>query len=121
MDPQASRPAPPPRKCGLELDLAQFRKRAGVSLEDIVERTKISSRFLRAIEEEQFDQLPGGIFSTSYLRQYAIAIGYDEDALVAHYVQKVNPPPPLKQPAQREAGKAGILDRWFGVAAQAQR
>ena len=122
MDPKASRIAEPPhRKCILELDLAQCRKRAGVSLEDIVQRTKISSRFLRAIEEEQFDQLPGGIFSTSYLRQYAVAIGYDEEALVAHYIQKVDPPAPARKPVPRETGKAGLLDRWFGVAAQAPR
>ena len=79
------------RAPGLELDLPRFRKRAGVSLEQIAQSTKISSRFLQAIEGEQFEQLPGGIFSTSYLRQYAEAIGYDEDALVAYYNQKMNP------------------------------
>src|SRR5579863_3000524 len=96
--------ASPNRKCVLELDLPRFRKRAGVSLEDIVQRTKISSRFLRAIEDEQFDQLPGGIFSTSYLRQYAAAIGYDEEALVAYYAQKVNPPAAMAKGPQRETG-----------------
>jgi cytoskeletal protein RodZ len=111
----------PHRNCVLELDLPRFRKRAGVSLEEIVQRTKISSRFLRAIEDEQFDQLPGGIFSTSYLRQYAAAIGYDEDALVAFYVQKVNPSAALAKPPQRETGSRKLLDRWLGTAAQAPR
>ncbi len=113
--------ASPHRKCKLELDLPRFRKRAGVSLEEIVQRTKISSRFLQAIEDEQFDQLPGGIFSTSYLRQYAAAIGYDEDALVAYYVQKVNPPVALAKGPQRENGSRKLLDRWLGTAAQAPR
>src|SRR5579872_6478899 len=51
----------------LELDLARFRTRAGVSLKAIADRTKIGLRFLQAIEGEQFEKLPGGIFSTSYL------------------------------------------------------
>ena len=109
------------RKCVLELDLPRFRKRAGVSIEQIVERTKISSRFLRAIEDEQFDQLPGGIFTTSYLRQYASAIGYDEDALVAYYIQRSNPPVAIAKAPQRETGGRKLLDRWLGTAAQAPR
>src|ERR1700685_3727829 len=96
--------ASPHRQYVLELDLPRFRKRSGVSLEDIVQRTKISSRFLQAIEDEQFDQLPGGIFSTSYLRQYAAAIGYDEDALISYYNQKSNPSALIAKPPQREAG-----------------
>jgi len=109
------------RKSVLELDLPRFRKRAGVSLEEIVQRTKISSRFLRAIEDEQFDQLPGGIFSTSYLRQYAAAIGYDEASLVAYYVQKVNPPAVMAKGPQRETSSRKLLDRWLRTAAQAPR
>jgi transcriptional regulator with XRE-family HTH domain len=108
-------------KQGLELDLARFRKRAGVSLEQIAQRTKIGSRFLEAIEDEQFERLPGGIFSTSYLRQYAQAIGYDEDALVAFYDQKMNPSEPVSNGPQTEAGSRGLLYRWLRTAAQAPR
>jgi cytoskeletal protein RodZ len=113
--------ASPHRKCVLELNLPRFRKKAGVSLEEIAQRTKISTRFLRAIEDEQFDQLPGGIFSTSYLRQYAAAIGYDEEALVAYYCQKTNPPATMAKGPQRETGSRKLLDRWLGTAAQAPR
>jgi cytoskeletal protein RodZ len=105
----------------LELDLPRFRKQAGVSLEQIAQRTKISARFLQAIEGEQFDQLPGGIFSTSYLRQYADAIGYDADALVAYYNQKMNPSQPLSKGPQTETGTRGLLDRWLRTAASAPR
>lgn len=105
----------------LELDLPRFRKRAAVSLEQIAQNTKISSRFLQAIESEQFEQLPGGIFSTSYLRQYAEAIGYDADALLAFYNQKMNPAPPAPKGPQVETGNRGLLYRWFGTAVQAPR
>ena len=109
------------RAQGLELDLSRFRNRAGVSLQQIAQNTKISSRFLQAIESEQFEQLPGGIFSTSYLRQYAEAIGYDEDALVAFYNQKTNPSQPISEGPQTEAGSRGLLDRWLRTPAQAPR
>src|SRR5262244_260318 len=88
---QNGAPAPlsAPRSCSL--DLTQSRKRAGISLEQIAERTKISLRFLRAIEAEEFEKLPGGIFTTSYLRQYAAAIGYGESKLLAHYDGIIQP------------------------------
>jgi transcriptional regulator with XRE-family HTH domain len=103
-----------------ELGLPRFRKKAGISLEQIVERTKISSRFLRAIENEEFDKLPGGIFTTSYLRQYAAAIGYDQDALLAYYNSKTNPQALPKGP-HREGGSRSLLYRWLRTPAQAQR
>src|SRR5271170_109167 len=103
------------------LDLAKLRQAAGRSLEEIAANTKISIRFLRAIEVEKFEQLPGGIFSTSYLRQYAAAIGYNEEALVAFYVTKVNPSSTVAKSPQREAGGRKLLDRWLGTAAQAPR
>ncbi len=65
--------------------LAQHRSRNGVTLEEIAESTKISLRFLKAIEAEDYAQLPGGIFARSYLRQYAEAIGFDEDELLRRY------------------------------------
>ena len=105
----------------LELDLPAFRKRAGVSLEQIAQSTKIGSRFLEAIEGEQFERLPGGIFSTSYLRQYAEAIGYDEEALVAYYNQTMNLCEPILKAPQMETGSRSLLGRWLRIAAQAPR
>ncbi|MCP5109209.1 MAG: helix-turn-helix domain-containing protein [bacterium] len=58
-------------------------KRPGATLEQIAETTKINIRFLRAIESGRFEQLPGGIFRTSYIRQYARATGLDPEELLA--------------------------------------
>ena len=104
----------------LELDLPRFRKRSGVTLEQIAQNTQISSRVLHAIEAEQFEQLPGGIFSTSYLRQYAMEIGYDEDALVAFYQKKMNPAEPVSKAPQSETGSRSLLD-WLRTPAQTPR
>jgi cytoskeletal protein RodZ len=71
-----------------ELDLRKSRLDKGVTLEDIAERTKISIRFLRAIEAEEFETLPGGIFATSYLRQYAESIEIDAARLIGLYRSK---------------------------------
>src|SRR3989442_438678 len=101
------------------LNLSTHRQKQGISLEQIAEATKISIRFLRAIEAEEFEQLPGGIFNTSYLRQYAAAIGYDEGHLLAHYELKMNITPTPKAP-QPDSGSRRFLDRWLGIPAQAQ-
>lgn len=76
---------PPGSSVARRLELPEVREKRGLSLKDIAESTKISGRFLRAIEDEEFSQLPGGIFNTSYLRQYAAAVGYDEVKLLAYY------------------------------------
>lgn len=68
-----------------KLPLREHRLRAGVGLEAIVDATKLSRRFLEAIEEGAYQDLPGGVFSTSYIRQYAAATGYDADLILEHY------------------------------------
>jgi cytoskeletal protein RodZ len=45
----------------------------------------IRVRFLEAIEAEEFGALPGGVYATSYIRQYCRAIGQDEAAILARY------------------------------------
>ncbi len=70
------------------------RNKKGISLEQIAEQTKLGVRMLRAIEEGNFSKLPGGIYNTSYIRQYAKAIDFDENELLAYYyaVMGISPP-----------------------------
>ncbi|MGA9627376.1 MAG: helix-turn-helix transcriptional regulator [Bryobacteraceae bacterium] len=70
------------------LGLATIRKNRGISLAQIAETTKIGVRSLEAIERGDFQKLPGGIYSTSYIRQYARAIDYDESALLRFYYRE---------------------------------
>lgn len=67
------------------LNLPALRQKKGISLREIADNTKISMHFLLAIEAGDFKQLPGGIYNTSYLRQYAREIGYEEGKLLAYY------------------------------------
>ena len=61
-----------------------------ISLDEIAATTKIGTRLLRALEDEQFDQLPGGIFNKGYVRAYAKYVGIDEEQAVADYLQAAN-------------------------------
>ena len=72
-----------------ELDLSGVRESKGISLDEIIKTTKISQRFLVAIENEEFEKLPGGVFNTSYLRQYAACIGYEPKRLLDYYFSRV--------------------------------
>jgi len=57
----------------------------GVTLEEISAATRIAPRFLLALENEQWDQLPGGVFNRGFIRAIARFLGLDEDTLVSEY------------------------------------
>ena len=66
------------------------RERRDIKLEDVSNSTKIASRMLRAIEEERFDQLPGGVFNKGFIRAYAKYLGLDEEETITGYVAALN-------------------------------
>ena len=70
------------------------RELRGISLDEISATTKIGTRLLRALEDEQFDLLPGGIFNKGYVRAYARHLGIDEEQAVADYLKAVHDTPP---------------------------
>jgi cytoskeletal protein RodZ len=74
------------------LGVKTWRQRKSISLDSIAASTKLSVRQLDAIENGDFKRLPGGIYNTNYIRQYARAIGFDEADLLAYYNGVCNPP-----------------------------
>jgi hypothetical protein len=66
--------------------LRKQREQRGISLDTISTITKISPRMLRAIEDEHFDQLPGGVFSKGFVRAYARQVGLNEEEALADYL-----------------------------------
>lgn len=66
--------------------LRREREMRGVSLDEIATATKIGTRSLKALEDEEFSKLPGGIFNKGFVRAYARFLGIDEDQAVADYV-----------------------------------
>src|SRR6267143_768128 len=63
----------------------QARESRGISLDKIAAETRISTRFLQAIEDEEFNLLPGGIFNRGFVRTYAEKLGLDPVQVIADY------------------------------------
>jgi cytoskeletal protein RodZ len=96
------------------------REKKELSFDDVSNVTKIGSRMLQAIEEEHFDQLPGGVFNKGFIRAYAKHLGLnDEEAVTdylaclrqaqvdAHEVWEPKQPTPPPRPPALEKNRAG--------------
>jgi cytoskeletal protein RodZ len=68
-------------------ELRKQRELRGISIGDIAEVTKVSSRYLTSLEDEHFDALPGGVLNKGIVRNYARAIGLDESIWTDRFMQ----------------------------------
>src|SRR2546428_5729741 len=92
-------------------------ERRGEPQEELPTATKISLRFLQALESEDFNVLPGGIFTRSFIRAYAKYLGMDEEPLLAEYQVTAQPKGDIdfsrlsaaKPLPQREGSRAAVL------------
>ena len=102
--------------------LKRERELREVTLEEITQATRIGPRFLKALENEEWDKLPGGVFNRGFVRSIAHYLGLGEEAFLAEYdlaygahaeqqaqkhAQKIEdriPPTPLWVPAAIVAG-----------------
>jgi cytoskeleton protein RodZ len=80
--------------------LRRQREMREISLRDVAERTKISLRYLEAMEEDRFDALPAPVFAKGFLREYARYVGLSPDEVVNHYLAS-------HKPADGSDGSAG--------------
>jgi cytoskeletal protein RodZ len=72
-------------KAGFGEHLRREREMRGISLDEICSATRIGNRFLEALENEQWDKLPGGVFNRGFVRAVAHHLGLDEESLLAEY------------------------------------
>jgi hypothetical protein len=72
--------------------LKEARRRAGLDIRTVEERTKIRTRYLRALEAEEWGVLPGHAYVKGFLRTYANLLDLDGDALVDEYRRTVEGP-----------------------------
>jgi cytoskeletal protein RodZ len=88
--------------------LKREREMRRVSLEEISAATRIGTRFLEALEDEQWDRLPGGVFNRGFVRAVARFLGLDEESLLAEYSLATNDRPPsatwAAEAAKQESG-----------------
>src|SRR5438034_7949360 len=86
-------------------ELRHKREQRGITLAEIAEATRIGTRFLKAIETDNYGLLPGGIFTRSFIRAYAKQVGMNEDEAVALYQSQTgsaaaleSDPDPIEEP-----------------------
>lgn len=101
--------------------LKEQREALGVSLEQIQTTTKIQKRYIVAIEEGNYDQLPGAFYARAFIKTYAEALGLDVDEVFTTYKRDL--PEPEAQPvvelsrratySKSSAPKKSIAKRWI--------
>jgi cytoskeletal protein RodZ len=70
--------------------LKRERELRGVSREEVCTATRITARYLEALENERWESLPGGVFNRGFVRAVARFLGLDEDDLLAEYDAAMN-------------------------------
>ncbi len=85
------------------------------SIEDVSRATKITPSVLRALENDQFEAVPGGLFTRGFLRAYAREVGVDGEELVRRFREEVEPPVTSPAPpAQTQMSDADDLSTDMG-------
>lgn len=98
--------------------LRRERLKYGLDLHRIAQETKIPARLLEAIERDEFDKLPGRLFTISFVRQYAHRLGLDEEQMVADLrVQQEPPPEVMAEPAPPKPTRKFFRIAFAGLAA----
>jgi len=69
--------------------LRQAREERGISISEVAEQTRISSLYLKSIEDDNYKPLPGGIFNKGFVKAYAKYVGIDEQEALQDYARLV--------------------------------
>src|SRR6202166_3386942 len=89
--------------------LKRERELREVAPNEIVVATRISLRFLEALENEDWDKLPGGVFNRGFVRAIARFLGLDEENLLAEYdLAHGEPSMPAPQPYENKLPRPPI-------------
>jgi len=95
--------------------LKRERELREVSLDELSKATRISNRFLQALENEEWGKLPGGVFGHGFVRSIARYLGLSEESLLGEYdlARAEKLPPPAAKPEQPIPSPA----KWIPAAA----
>ncbi len=88
--------------------LRRERELRGISLREIADGTKISVRFLQALEDDRVEVLPGGLFPRAFVKQYALFLGLDVERTVADFVAVHGEAPPERRAAPPPARRIRV-------------
>lgn len=85
MPDQIPQPPPQPDLASFGDELRREREIRGISLKEISDATKISKRFLEAIERNDHKTLPAPVFTRGFIREYARYLGLNAEEMVSRY------------------------------------
>ncbi|MFA5383255.1 MAG: RodZ domain-containing protein [Eubacteriales bacterium] len=68
--------------------LRKAREARGLSMEDVARLTRINLKYIKAIENDSFDALPGGVYTRGFLRSYARLLGLDPGELLSGFEEQ---------------------------------
>jgi cytoskeleton protein RodZ len=98
--------------------LKREREMREVTLKEVTTATRIGPRFLEALENEEWDKLPGGIFNRGFVRSIARFLGLDEENLLAEYdMARGEQSLPVPQPYENKIPRPPIWLPILGVLA----
>ena len=98
---------------GFGRSLQEARRRKGFTLEEVERETRIRKRYLVALEQDEYDQLPPPVYAVGYIRVYARFLDLDSAPLVEQFAEAAGIP---AAPVTRRQNVA--LDRWYSAAAR---
>jgi len=97
---QALGPGAEPGPSGVGAQLRAARERAGLTLEQVAQETRISKRHLENIELGRFAELPARTYAMGFSRSFAKAVGLDQDDVAALVVRELDAQQPRTVPRQ---------------------
>jgi cytoskeleton protein RodZ len=98
--------------------LREARVRRGLDLAQVERDTKIRARYLAALEDDNFDALPGPAYARGFLRTYADYLGLESQRFVDEYHSRFAPADDAPAVAPVRIQRAGpVVGRWFAGAA----
>lgn len=68
--------------------LRRVREEHGMTIEGVVDRIRIQKKYVIALENASYEELPADVYTRGFLRSYAQIVGLDPDALVAQFVKE---------------------------------
>lgn len=97
-----------PVDTGIGATLREARNRRKLDLTEVEAAIKIRARYLQAMENEEWDALPGGAYTRGFIRTYAVHLGLDGDRLAEDYSRDVAPPVGDRVPKRVEPVPTGM-------------
>jgi Helix-turn-helix domain len=105
--------------------LREARMRARIDINEVETRTKIRAKYLRALENEEWDLLPGEVYVKSFLRTYGEFLGLDTRQLLDEFKRRyehpsdheLRPLAPLGQRERERQARGPLIPPWAAIGA----